>query len=185
MRRKVRDELSSVIMQSEKLLIPKNDEEFYDAFATKNSQMKNYRKETNFQTQQNEHFNLEESKAKNEVKQTEDAYYDFRRLNEERLTRLVKDKLNRVFPNEMENIQKIKETNYILQKNKAKTNPERENEEDMKDVPHPLFNKKGLYDEDYIEAYSIMRDPAVSKLLEDVPIYRELAPIAREIACTR
>ena len=77
------------------------------------------------------------------------------------------------------------ETNYIIKKNKAPIDPERNVDEDIKEIPHPLFDKGNLYNEDYIESFSIVRDPAVNKMFEEVPIYRELAPIAREIACTR
>ena len=172
------------MMQSEKLLLPRQDEEFFKAFASKNNMIRNFRTEV-LQRQNNEHFNIEESKTKSEVKAQEEEYYDFRRLNEERLTRFIKDKLNYTFPNEMENIQKIKETNYILQKNSSKIDPKRENEEDTSEVPHPFFDKGDLYNEDFIESYSIVRDPAVNKLLDEVPIYRELAPIGREISCAR
>ena len=211
------DDLTNIIIQSQKL-IPKAEDEFLDLFNRNNNIMSKSTTSTNrLEKTKNDNLDNEiffgklieenDKKPDNFQKIEFEDYYDFKALNNRKFKNIEKDKLNRIFPNEIENIQKMKETNYLLSKLNLNNNKDEEvsilrnssstetlnqsygrnshyfpsdKDYSLNMSIHPLLENIPIHQEDIIESYSMVKD-IQNKLIDDIPYYRELAPYAREV----
>ena len=186
MRRKFREEFSSAMIQSEKLRVTQDDDEFLKAFAAFRTNSKQIEQQNeDAQQEQHERLTFEEKKTIANREGKDGVYYDFYQINEKRRAKLIEERVVPKASGEMEKIRKLNDENYVSKKDKAKIDPAGESEEKVKDLIHPLAKKHDLYEDDDIVAYSVTGDPTTSKLIGSLPIYRDLAPIAREISCAR
>ena len=217
MRARVSKDLTNIIIQSQKL-IPKAEDEFLEAFNKNNKNLGKSITLSRFDKTKGDNLDIdsffgrvEDNGNKTDTTQRIESedYYDFKTLNKRKFEKLEKDKLNRTFPNEIENIQKIKETNYVLSKlnlsnnkddqvsisningtvvdksygqNSHRNSNDKENSLNM--TIHPLLENKPIHQEDIIESYSMVKD-IQDKLIDDIPFYRELAPYSREVVYSK
>ncbi len=181
LRGKIKDEMSEKIGQATRMLTYAPEEQMISAFAKSHAKIQKMKRNLPKLDQPKDFiFGPDDRQDEGmDVPVEDEDYVDFKELNQNRVSRVVKEQLNRVLPTEIENIQKLEEKNYIVSTdNKRKEKLVNKAGGESLEFSRQ-FEVKPNYQEDVIETYSVVADKA--NKLPQIPFYREIGPYARDI----
>lgn len=165
---------------SSKLLQTANEEKILSTLAKQNMKIQKAKADQRLDLRKDLVFGQDEKK--DEVKEFEiedEDFIDFRKLNQDKVERIVKEQLNQKLPNDIEYIQKLEEKKYI----EVNDNRDPFSKKNESNTLQPRLEKKPQYQEDVIETYSVVQDKA--NKLPPIPFYREIGPYARDVINSR
>jgi len=173
--------MSEKISQATKMLTYAPEERMMSAFAKSHAKIQKMKRNNFPKLDQPKDFVFGVDERQDEgmdIPVEDEDYVDFKKLNQEKVTRVVKEQLNRVLPTEIENIQKLEEKTYLVSTDNKRKEDFKKKAGDSFELSRQ-FEVKPNYQEDVIETYSIVADKA--NKLPQIPFYREIGPYSRDI----